>query len=303
MMSMMNETSRRLRRSGTSNQFAAIISMVALLASITAMRVDADVIVNWQKLNNSTGVDVGLNIGAASAVGNVQNWSGTLLDGTVTGYGNQPLQGILQTEGAAGTVDFEHAFLDGDANEDFRDTIWYGISGSAAGTGGGITGLFSVNSGDFLAGGVTATDTITSMVLTMADHRLADSATGTGATRFAVNSGGNWYVSSDHYSGHTTTQEVLTYTGADWAAFTPSNSGSSSMMTSDGLTYNVAGSSLNDIQAVGFLFEATVGSTAAGRARIRVADLAVTTTSVPEPATPWLMVAGLVGLVATRRRS
>ncbi len=293
-------------------KFKFIGIVAAMLFSVgLVLPASAGLIVDWDRANNATGVDEPLVIGAASnPSGNIQNWNpaGEVMSSTINaGYGNQPLYATLQTEGADALVGLENAFIDGDANASFIGALWYGIKGGVDSnpTQNTVTGLFSIKAADFLGGGVNAGDTISSMSLFLTGQR----ANSFDFTRFAVKSDGQWYLSSEYYSSFesdggqlSNAGTTLAYAGGDWAAFTPSTAASTSLMTSVGLAYNVAASSLNDIEEVGFFFEGQHGADTT-RARFRPGIFQVETAAVPEPSTMLLSLLGVCLAYARRSRS
>jgi hypothetical protein len=293
-------------------KFKYIGIAAAMLISLGLVQpASAGLIVDWDRANNSTGVDESLVIGAASnPSGFIQNWNpaGEVMSSSINaGYGNQPLYATLQTEGSDALVGHENAFIDGDANATFIGSLWYGIKGGidSNATQNTVTGLFSIKAADFLAGGVNPGDTISSMSLFLTGQR----ANSFDFTRFAVKSGGQWYLSSENYSSFisdggqlSNAGTTLAYTGGDWASFSPSTAASNSLMTSVGLTYNVAASSLNDIGEVGFFFEGQHGA-GTSRARFRPGIFQVETMAVPEPTTMLLSLLGVCLVYPRRSRS
>jgi hypothetical protein len=212
-------------------------------------------------------------------------------------YSNLPLYGVFQTEGDAAFAPFDapNYVIEGDAgNTDLHGILSFGVKGVAPNTSSKVTGLFSITAGDFINGGVSAGDTISSISLDIQDVR-GDTLN---STRLAVQSGGAWFLSDVAFTGSQTGTN-LTYTGGTWAAFTPATASSASLMTGEGLIYDVNGSSLDSIEAVGFFFEGETAGTA--RARLRIQGFEVHT--IPEPATLGLLgVAGTILFLVRRRR-
>ncbi|TWU21359.1 hypothetical protein Pla144_45790 [Bythopirellula polymerisocia] len=293
-------------------RFAAAV----LLSLGLVLPASAGLIVDWDKanytanapLNDPLATDSHFVIGAASnPSGFIQNWNpgSAIMDATIAAgggavYSNKPLYGIIQTKGetALSGLDTAGDLIRGDGNNaGLIGQIWFGINGTVNAVPGAnaIAGILSIQAADFLAGGVSPGDTISSMVIDIFDQRTSDTAT----TRLAVKSGGTWYVSDDNLSGEDLDGHILSYTGADWAAMTASTAGSTSLMTGTGLTYNIPNSALNDIEEVGFFFEGQLAAASTARARIRVNSIEVTT--VPEGSTFCLLALGSVLAVGMNR--
>ena len=258
----------------------------------------AGLVVDWSNPGiTSLGTnDIDISWGATTAVGNVQNFTAGDMSSAVDPlYLGQPLNIIGQTEGSLGTVPFETAFVENDSTTR-QGFLIYGVQG--AGDTRKTTGLFYIDAADFINGGVSPGDTVSSMTLNLEQQRGDISK-----NRFAVKSGGAWYVSDFNADGAGgTISGVYTYTAGasgDWASFTPSTGTSASLMTADGLTFNIDGSTLNNIEALGFFFEGELSGTA--RARFRLEDFTVETVAVPEPAALGLMLVGAGALLFRRR--
>jgi hypothetical protein len=159
-----------------------------------------------------------------------------------------------------------------------------------------MTALVTFKAAEFLNGGVAPGDYLGSASLSIRDGR-GDLGW---SVRFALKNGADWYLSDANFAASETVAPVaLDYTsGGLWAAFTPSTADSAALMTGAGLTYNVNGDTLDDIQEVGFFFEGI----ASGTTRTRVDLSGFTAEAIPEPGTFVLLSSAGAALLTARRR-
>ncbi|VGO18158.1 hypothetical protein [Pontiella sulfatireligans] len=93
-------------------------------------------------------------------------------------------------------------------------------------------------------------ETLTSLSMNIASIS-GDSA----AVRFAVQNDGQWYISFSKAIGVGEFVHNFPVAENAWAAFTPATSGSTSMASAGGLTFDVSGVIFTNVEAVGYFFE------------------------------------------------
>lgn len=278
--------------------------IILTVAVLVTMRVSphaiAGLVVDWDKANYTPGADASLQGGAGNnPSGFIQNFNpvGAVMSSVISSdYANQALYGVFQTFGDVALAPFDapNYVIEGTAgNTNLHGILSYGVKGAAPNTSSKITGLFSIQAADFLNCGVAPGDTLSSVSLDIQDIRGDESAT----ARLAVKNGGAWYLSDISASGNQVPTNLV-YSGGNWAAFTPADASSTLPTTGQGLTYDVNGTTLSNIEEVGFFFEG--GASGTSRARLRVQSFEVTTLPVPEPTILGLIT--LVGGFALVRR-
>ncbi|MDF7824615.1 hypothetical protein P4B35_11375 [Pontiellaceae bacterium B12227] len=260
-----------------------VIQLVTFAISMSvALPSMAGAILDWSAsdaMSTATG-DIDLALGAGTVQGLVRNYTpgsaimSTSLDST---YTENSIYGVVQVENggtSATTIDTAA----GSRMDESTPGLWLGVDGNSPAADEAIRSIAALVWYD-LDTAAPATDHISAMSLG------ANSNGGIAAVtvRFAVQSGGAWYVSSDNL----TAQGSLTYSGANWAELSAvADASSTSLMSAEGLTYDVLGTTLDNITAVGFFEEGTTISTTA-RARVKLDSL--TAEVIPEPATLGLI--------------
>ncbi|VGO18172.1 PEP-CTERM sorting domain-containing protein [Pontiella sulfatireligans] len=275
------------------------IQTVAMLVGMgIALPSMATSILNWDKANNltaATDTSFQSNLSATDQVGtgeNIRNYTqaGAFMStGLDSNYIGQDMYGIIQTSSANGSsVDLDSA--GSIINDD--GALWLGVDGNTPDNNPGSPGV------------TTDTRSIAALVYfnavggvgnTLSAMSMSANNIGNVALRFAVQSGGNWYVSSDYLD----VEGSLSYSSANWATLTTATSASTSLMTAEGLTYDVLGSALDNITAAGFFEE---GGVVDSNARARVKFDTLTVEVIPEPATLGLVAAFGGGIILIRRR-
>jgi len=259
----------------------------------------AGVVVDWGNpgmINGSPG-DLGLIKGSAAVTNSgsttIQTWtktgSGALMDSSINpAYTGQGMHGVLQTGGASGL-----GFADDSIRNTAADTgdLSIAVADQAAG-GPYLSSLIYFKAGDFLSG-VSNADYLDDISVNITD------LTGQSASvRFAINSGGTWYLSEKE----STAVKTLTMGAPDekfWGAFTPATAFSDFLMSAAGVTFDTLGSNLTSIEAIGYFVEID-DSGSPKRARFRVDDFQATV--IPEPATLSLVTVLGGGIIFIRRR-
>lgn len=191
---------------------------------------------------------------------------------------SEDFYGMLQSTSFDGASDFIAAnFADNIDGDFFRLTQNNAI----------IEGMFFFVKEDFLNGFDAVTLSLTGLTGKIGVREVtADSA----AIHFAVQHDGNWYL-SESSTAASGSFEVADLGVGNWGAWDPTGAPFDSAPT----TFDVAGSTLNDVEAVGFYFTAERGTQ---QVRLAFDEFEV----IPEPGTLGLLAMGVLGVAALRRR-
>lgn len=272
----------------------ALALLVCMGISLPAM---ATVILDWSAadaMSTATG-DIAINLGTPTDQGDIKNIvPGSPIMSTAwnSEYTENDVYGVIQTQNpGADTVDLDTA---GSGMDQSTPGLWIGVDGNVpsppADSIRNIAALISIDL-DVAAG---ASDYITAMSFSTQ----GGGGIGDVGVSFAIESGGNWYISSQT-TFETDTGLVINYDGSDFAQLTVATASSTSLMTGAALTYDQDVTSLDNITSVGVFFE---GSSPNETARARIKLDGLTAEVIPEPATLGLVGIGGGALIFIRRR-
>lgn len=198
---------------------------------------------------------------------------------------NDNFYGAAQVFNSAGTpTSFALARIGNDTtsgnNLDFIQFTGPSINGN-------ISGLVFFKQADFLNG-----SDVTLSLSGMSGSINVTDVGGTASIRLAVLNNGSWYLSQSAASG-TGAFNVTAMDEINWGAWNPAGA---PLAGAPG-NYDVSGSTLNDVEALGYYFYAERN----GQSRVGVNEITFNGVVVPEPGTVSLLMVGSALLFARRR--
>ena len=270
----------------TSSRFLAIASLVALAATAT-LNAQTDV-VNWggdyvsgsQGFTRPTAVTNGLNVTYTYS----SNTAITPSSGYTAPSGRTgPIYGAWQvTSLGASPLEIQQSMIQ---NSAANDNIYFT---TPSGTGANLQGLIFFNKQNFLNGYSNVT-----LSLSGVEGSMNIVALNLGGTfRYAVQSGGSWYLSQTNKTS-TGAFSNVSLLSQNWGAWDPS--GAPFVVAPS--SFDTLGTSLTDVTAFGFYFDVTRPTSAAS---FTVNSYVIT---VPEPSTIGLLGLGAGALLWARFRS
>ena len=292
-MIQMSEASHRetiSRSKAGSSIRRASLSFAALISLGMISHVQSAVVVQWG--GDMVSGTEGLILPTPTTNGSTRTWgygSSAPLLSPAANYSGQAIYGALQnTPGSGVAANLGSARIENVASVD-ELRIW-GSTPSAGQTS-------TVNAFIFFTPNVASTDTVT---FTAGNSALSATVSLPSAasreTRFAVQSGGVWYLSQ---TVATTSTSLFTLDDASialWGVWDPTGAPLSAVPTS----FTTLGSAFTDIEAIGFYSIATRSD--GNGARITATNFTANATVVPEPASIALLLLG-GGLVFYVRRA
>lgn len=257
------------------------IVAITLIAGLAGTARAADTLIAWSGDMASSFGDLALPSPTDSGTTRTWPYSATVAVTPSSGYSDIPIYGAFLTDQqgtSAGPVDFlECRIRDNGASDDIRFSLNPG-SGST----GTIQGLVFFLQEDFAnhSDAIVTFDTNSTFFISVTAQGGGSSGSGYG-TRAAVLDAGTWYLSDSLASTYGGDIDIDDCATEQWAAWDPTGT----PLAPTPSTFNTAGSSFTDIQAVGFYFFLSRGDNISQLWLNEVTVLGVGAPAEPRPGT------------------